>query len=199
MDIIKEIIKIFLVVALIFFILNNAIKNFKVKNKLWVNLFTGLLMTGLFVVAFFVDRHRQPNVRNLSNLLYIGIGFIYTVAVSIYFFVRGYGSAMLPSRHLESNFYYKDILYLLYRSGNSLYLRKDKSGYYSGAVVKVKKSQFLEDVLNDVNKKYNFIVNSESMSNIGKLTLTNKKIIYHCYSIELLKEPTEKKWEKINA
>ncbi|MCK9536567.1 MAG: hypothetical protein M0R05_03075 [Bacilli bacterium] len=199
MDIAQEVLKCAIGIGLVFFILNSAIKTSKTKNKVWINLIVGLFLTSVFTIAFFVDYHDEPILNSLSNLLFIGFSFLYALSCSLYYFIIGYGNPFTSSRQLESKFYYQEFLYLLYRNGNDLYLKKDKNGNYSGIVVKGKKTRFLEDILNDTNKQMQLNVTSDNVTKIGKLTIKNQKEIYHCFSIEISTISDNKGLEKINA
>ncbi|MGB3997372.1 MAG: hypothetical protein WBL36_02780 [Bacilli bacterium] len=181
MDIIYPIIKSALGMGLIFFILNKAIKMLKIISKAWINISVGLLFAIVFGLSLLVDYRNDNRDGLFFNIMFLAFALVFAISYALYYFISRYGNIFASGRNLESKHYYRDFVYLVYRHGNLLYLKKDKSGFYGGVVSRAKKSRFLEDVIDDLIKETRVNISPGEINRLGKITIKNRKAIYHCF------------------
>jgi len=193
-----EILYVSLVMGLVFFIFNSAIRNARFRIKGLINLIVGLTISLVFIVAFVIDYNGDGILNYFNNLIYIVVTLIYSLGFSFYFFRYGKSNPFL-NRKVEttSKYYFKEFIYLVYRYKTDLYLVKNKNSY-QGYIIKLKKTDFYDEIIREFNKK-NQIVTNNDLKKLGTVTLKDKKQLYHCFIIDILEDLDIKGFEQING
>ena len=84
--------------------------------------------------------------------MFLAFALVFAISYALYYFISRYGNIFASARNLESKHYYRDFVYLVYRHGNLLYLKKTKA-VLRRRRFQGEKSRFLEDVIDDLIKE----------------------------------------------
>jgi hypothetical protein len=194
-DIIYPLIGGFMGLGLLFIIINGAIRNLHYRTKALLNLFVGLILSGIFIAALIYDYTGGLWTDYLSYWIYIGVSLVYAISLGFRAF------RFRKPRNRSSVHSYREYLFLLYRCGTEIYL-ENKKDQYQGIIVRMKDNNFQDEMIKSLNER--FLVNrfgstEADVTCLGKVTIHKKREIYHCYIAELKKETAIEGLEKINA
>ncbi|HBP25715.1 MAG TPA: hypothetical protein DD618_02025 [Acholeplasmatales bacterium] len=165
-------------IGLFYFILNRALSPLRHKTRGLINLIAGLIMTGGFVWAFVSDYQGGNIFEYPTHLFFLGASFLYSVSISLYLLL--YRAALFSKNKVTSKSYYQEYLYVIGRNGQDLYLFEDKQKYH-GLLLKLKKTDFHDEVIRNFERKNNLCVIKEEEVVRGKITFPKQKKMYHCY------------------
>lgn len=192
----KFIVANFLLFGLIYLIFNRSIGALRIRLRWLLNFIFGLILTSLFVIAFFIDYQKDALILYRNYLIYGSINFLYTISISLYYFIIIVGNPF-DRKMVTSKVYYQENIYLVYHYKNDYYLLKKKD-FYQGVIIKLKKTDFQDDVIRKLIKQKNISIHSEP-TKLGQLILNEKKQIYYCYIIDLEEVINAKGFEAING
>jgi hypothetical protein len=165
-------------IGLFYFILNRALSSLRHKTRGLINLIVGLIMTGGFVWAFISDYQGGNIFEYPTHLFFIGASLLFSLSISLYLLL--YRVALFSKNKTTSKSYFQEYLYVIGRSGQDLYLFEDKQKYH-GLLLKLKKTDFHDEVIRNFERKNNLSVIKEEEIVRGKITFPKQKKIYHCY------------------
>ncbi len=185
-----------LLFGLIYLIFNRAIGNLRLRRRWLLNLIFGLFLTSLFVIAFFIDYQKDALILYRNYLIYSSINFVYTIGITVYYLIIIFGNPF-DRKIVTSKVYYQEYIYLVYHYQKDYYLVKKKH-FYQGVIIKLKKTDFQDDVIKKLIKQKNISTYGEP-TKIGQLTVNENKQIYYCYIIDLQETLHAKKFEAING
>lgn len=184
-----DVCKICLVIALVIFIIYNALKNKgKRIQSLVLMIFTGVLVA-FFTCALIIDNYIfDANTRFYKDLVYyvlIGISLLFFVIFLVNFIKN---RKFLAAKNIKKKMVYTyhtkiEHLYVFYRYANYIYLVKDT---YAGINYKLKKMEFTDDAIKSINKSAD-ILDDIDADRSGMITVKGQTLdhVYYCYKIDL--------------
>ncbi|NLD27133.1 MAG: hypothetical protein GX661_07215 [Acholeplasmataceae bacterium] len=196
MNVIYEIFSAILILGLLFYILNEALKNLKYKIRGLINLIVSLVLSVAVGVTLWLDYRGGSLLQYYYYFVFIGVALIYGFAYAYYQLKYVRRTSRLNKR-IISKYYFTDYLYVVYRFENNFYLQKNKDKY-QGIVLKLGKSDFHDSMLLNLNKRLQ-ISKRFDINKVGKYTERLKRKVYYCYVIDLLEQEDISGLEMINA
>lgn len=184
-------------IGLIFFILNNALKNIRYKRRGITHLMLGFFLAGVFLFAFFRDYKGGPWINYYQYYLFILAPLVYGVSFAYYYLIHMRGRSIIRKKKNLSKYYFKDYLYLIYRYENDICLVKKKEKY-RGLIFKLKHGELHDSFIYNQNRKLGINCRIDA-KRIGKVTYKEQRRTYHCYQVSLLEEQTIERLECVNA
>ncbi|MGD9604820.1 MAG: hypothetical protein AB7V00_01530 [Bacilli bacterium] len=160
-------------IGLLFFIVNRIIRYVKNTIRAWINIIMGLSLAMIFTIAYLLDYNRETLALNIAYFFYIGASILYGI-IGMMVFILQKRSFTKPT----SKIYFQEYLYLLYRNQDNLLLFPKKSNKASGYFKKLKKTDFHDDIIKQLNDKWGL---KAHIINQGKIILHKEKQIYHGY------------------
>jgi hypothetical protein len=196
MNLIYEIVSAILILGLIFYILNEALKSLKFKTRGMINLFVGLGLSAAFGITLWLDYRGDTLLNYYYYFIFIGVALIYGLAYA-YYLIKFVRRTSRLNKRIISKYYFSDHLYVVYRFENNYYLQKKKDKY-QGLILKLGKSDFHDSLLQSLNKRLQVAVRCD-IYKAGKYTLLTRRQAYYCYVINLLEQQDLPGLEMINA
>ena len=175
--------------GLLFFIVNGIITTINPKIRGAIHLTIGLVLTILFVLAYFLDNYiyTTPYYPLRIYIMFAGSSLLYTIIIPTTLFVKGNREGFsFKRKKLIYTTNKNEFLYLVYKQGTQVFLKNKK-----GIVLKIKKTSFVDQMIEKCNQKYKLTIPEELIKKYGIVTITSKKKeVYHCYVIDV---PTDLK------
>ncbi|HKM29330.1 MAG TPA: hypothetical protein VJZ51_01055 [Bacilli bacterium] len=169
--------------GLILFIINSIITTINSKVRGLIHLIIGISLTLLFALAYFLDTYiflvaYHPRI----YLMFGGTALLYTIMIPITLFRKGSREGFSFKRKISLGITdKKEYVYLVYKQGSQVFLKNKQ-----GIVLKMKKTSFVDQMIGDINRKYNLKVPEELIKKYGVLTIINKKKeVYYCYLVDI--------------
>ncbi len=196
-DTLKIFIAAILMLGLIFFIGNRAIRVENKKRKaLYIGIF-GLVISNFFFIGYFIEKEvLDDNLASQVDLDFFMVGIILTIFFVVYYVIVGFSrryqfsSFKAPKEKQVPTIKNKQQhLYIVFRYNNSFILReikeKDEYVHYAGLEIKFPNKEYFHDefskkVLSDMK------INIGNMFQIGTATVHEKKDqVYYCYIVDI--------------
>lgn len=169
--------------GLMLFIINGIITTVNPKVRGLIHLIIGIVLTLLFSLAYFLDTYilllaYHPRI----YLMFGGTALLYTLMIPITLFIKGSREGFSFKRKISMRTTdKKEYIYLVYKQGSQVFLKNKQ-----GIILKMKKISFVDQMIADVNKKFNIKVPDELIKKYGVLTIINKKKeVYYCYLVDI--------------
>lgn len=184
------ILRIALVIGILNFIFISIFR--KSEKKYLILMITSFVILLIFATVYFLDTYIY-SARILPKVYYyfIGAASIFFIVFTILFFVhlrtfkfrRSVKVKEVKKKMIYTYHEKKEILYYFYTFNDSLFLNRYT---YKGESVKLKKSEFADEVMDRILKD-NKIDGISTPIRKGILTIKQEKddVVYYCYMIEL--------------
>ncbi len=169
--------------GLIFFIVNGIITTMNPKIRGLIHLIIGLFLTIVFSLAFYLDNYVYLEAYSpFTYIVFGGSSLLYTIIIPTTLFIKGNREGFsFKRKKLIYTTQKKEHLYLVYKHGTQIFL-KDKKGI----ILHMKKTSFIDQMIEDYNRKLKLNVPEELIKKYGVVTITGKKKeIYYCYLIDI--------------
>ena len=186
------------VFGVIYFILNQAIKNLKYNTRSIINLSVGVVLGFVFYIALNIDRENKI----MMPLYYYYILFATSIGIGLILFVfflvkdiRFHGFRVGQTKAFEK----KEYLYLVYTHNLNIFLENKTN---KGVIVKLNKRDFHDEKIKEISSKLNVFVSSNDYQKIGECIIINDKgkelIVYHAYLIKLVSDIDNSEYNKVD-
>lgn len=181
----KDILTGFLGMGLLFLIFNRALGASRYKIRGWLNLLFGFIFIVIFAYAFMKDYQGDNLFKYSLHLSFIASSFIYSFLLMIHFLSFGKRTfENTKKKVLLSKQYFKEFILIVYNNKNDLFLKVEKDEYMP-LILKVKKTDFHDDIIKELNKKYRIKVEQEDLIKKGTAKILDNKTLYHCYMLSV--------------
>lgn len=178
-------------VGVIFYIINNIVKTINYAKRGLTNLITTVILIAIFVVSYFIDANTNKVFLGMPVIyfVFVGITALIGVTLTVTFFSRAKSKFhrvlnKVPVYTVKEKDTY---LYFVFKYKDYVYINKTTS---SGLVVKMKKNQFVDDIIGEVIKENRLVLEDENCKPMGQVTIKGKKnTVYDCFLLEVLEEP----------
>lgn len=171
------------VVGLLYLIINRLIFNLKYINRGIINLAVAVVFGGVIFLAYYFDLKNNMYMNHYYYLMFffasIAIGLVLFIIYLIKSFkIRGFRSSKVVKGPKENKY-----IYLVFVKGLDVYLDKN----YKGVIVKIKDSDFHDEVIKATCKRIGAICSIDDARKIGEVILEDKiNTVYHCYLVNLM-------------
>lgn len=169
--------------GLIFFIVNGIITTINPKIRGFIHLIIGVVLTLLFTMAYVLDNYvylvaYYPRI----YIMFAGSSLLYTIFIPTTLFIKGSREGFnFKKKKLVYTTNKIEYLYVVYKFGTQVFLKNKK-----GIVLKMKKTSFVDQMMEDINQKFKLEVPEELIKKYGVVTITGKKKdVYHCYLVDI--------------
>lgn len=186
------------ILAIIMIVVNGAFRNKSSRAKaIAYNSFT-LGYALLFLIAYIVDLNNKHSYPNRYYLYFIitGLLFFAFFGVPSVFKKRNAFKPLKENKKMIYTYMPKEeYLYIVFKENNNIYLNNENKGY----VYKMKKSEFTDEVIESILKKFN-ITPKYDVDRIGMLTVKEDKkdLVYYCYLIETTDKVSIDEFNSVN-
>lgn len=189
-----------LVIGLVMSIINGAFRNFSFKARGIALSITSIMFTILFIVILIIDKKyvlTKIPIRFYIYFIVISLASFFAVALPTLLKGIKYGYGSNKKQKMIYTYHKKEEhIYLIYKYGSYVYLKKESN---IGIDYELKSSEFTDDVLSKINRKYNIELEYDYDRN-GMITVKGEKIdrIYYCYLINIKNPLNDDKFVKVS-
>lgn len=201
MNIFGDVIAKAIVMIVIYLIISNALDNLRFRTKALIIFFIGIVMGGIFYLAYYYDLQSDTMENQYTYFTLIGVNALTALYFLITTFTKyrrnEFDKYRTKTKRVEptSKVHYREFLYLVFEYKNEYLLKKHKE-HYSGLNIRLKKGSFHDEEINSLLRKYDSMYAKVKL--YGEYVDNKKKEIYYAYLINLNKAFDMKKFEWFN-